>query len=268
MQIIFVMNGTQSISFVLRAQVDGLDITPASIGFSLFNKFNREVEDFLAGSGRKVPLNDAKVSIENGSYRLVVLLPALVANMVSPDIKKLKSEDALHEIDPRRASIVRLWQDMTRKDQTGSVSIESAEMGIQPIRISSQTDYHAKEQNEWVAVEKYVTGRIVDIGGISKANVHLVLDDGQRTLIAASSEDYLRDQKENYLYRQVQLQISAQENIRTGELRDVQLLSFAGGSPSFDEGELDKLIDKGTKAWAGVSDSVAWVREQRGGYGE
>jgi hypothetical protein len=44
--------------------------------------------------------------------------------------------------------------------------------------------------------------------------------------------------------------------------RDPALPPYA---PSYDEKELEAFIEKGTKAWADVPDSVAWVREQRGG---
>jgi hypothetical protein len=33
--------------------VDGREITPETIGLNLFNRFNREVEDFLAAAGAK-----------------------------------------------------------------------------------------------------------------------------------------------------------------------------------------------------------------------
>jgi hypothetical protein len=262
------MNAVRTITFTLRAKVEGQEVTPATITLPLFNKFNREVEDFLAGSGRKVPLDEAKIFIGDGSYRLGVLLSLLIAGPVENDLHQLEKEDALHTIDPRRAQIVRIWQDMTRKDPDSSVEIVSSNAMFKPVAISHKTDFHAKEQNEWVAVEKYMTGRIVDIGGATKANVHLVLEENGRTLIIASTEDYLRDQKQNYLYRKAQLQISAEENIRTGELRHEKLMAFIGEGPAYDENELDVLIDKGTKAWADVPDSVAWVREQRGGYDE
>jgi len=35
-------------------------------------------------------------------------------------------------------------------------------------------------------------------------------------------------------------------------------------APSYDEEELEAAIEKGTRAWADVPDSVAWVREIRG----
>lgn len=35
--------------------------------------------------------------------------------------------------------------------------------------------------------------------------------------------------------------------------------------PCYDEDELDALVEKGTKAWAGVGNATEWVEGQRGG---
>ena len=82
------------------------------------------------------------------------------------------------------------------------------------------------------------------------------------------SENFLREQKENYLYRKVQIHVAAQENVKSGELREVRLISFVGKGPSYDEAELEAAIAKGTAAWASVPDSVAWLEDVRGGDGE
>lgn len=96
------------------------------------------------------------------------------------------------------------------------------------------------------------------------ANVHLLNEDSGKKLVATSSENFLREQKENYLYRKVQIHVAAQENLKTNELKDVRLISFIGQGPSYDETELEAAIDKGTTAWADVPDSVAWLRSVRG----
>ena len=38
------MNETAAIEFVLHGKVEGLDITPRTIGLSLFNEFNQQVD--------------------------------------------------------------------------------------------------------------------------------------------------------------------------------------------------------------------------------
>ncbi len=262
------MAETLQIAFELKARVAGKEITSRTVGLSLFNRFNHEVEHFIAGSERGVSLDEAHVSVEDGSYRLVVMLPALIAATVEPDMGRLQAEDSLDQIDARRAKIVRGWQERARREDGYQVRIESLQSALQPVRISRETDYHAADQDRWVAVERYVLGRVVDIGGSTEANVHLVLEDTGKRIKATSTEEYLRDQRENYLYHKVQLQIAAHENIQTGELRDVRLLAFVGEGPSYDERELEALIEKGTRAWSDVPDSAAWVREQRGSFDE
>ena len=68
----------QSIYFTLNANIDGREVTPSTIGFSSFNSFNHEVEEFVAGSQKKVSTKDVHVVIEEGSCKLVVLLPVTV----------------------------------------------------------------------------------------------------------------------------------------------------------------------------------------------
>lgn len=262
------MRESRKILFKLQARLDGHEITPATIGLAQFNRFNREVEEFVAGSGQRVVLDEVHVAIEDGSYGLAIFLSAAVAASVEPDIRRLERENSLSEIDARRAAVVRRWQERARSEQDYSVSIQSDSPRIRAVRVSRETDYHTPDQDEWVSTEKYVVGRVLEVGGSTRINVHLAMEDGGKPLIAASSEDYLRDLRQNYLYHRVQIHVAAQENIRTGELRDVKLLAFIGEGPSYDERELEAAIEKGTRAWADVPDSVAWVREQRGGYDE
>ncbi|MGB8369731.1 MAG: hypothetical protein ACLPYZ_07530 [Limisphaerales bacterium] len=258
------MGTANQISFTLRAKVNQREVTPATIGLSLFNQFNSEVEAFLAGGQRRVPLDEVRLEIHDGSYKLLLILPALLAATLEPDLRKLHHEDALGDIDPKRAEVVKQWQKRARTSSDYYVAIDSSEKTFKPIKISRETDYRTPDEDDWVAVEKYAVGTVVDMGGTTAANVHLVNDDTGKRLVALSSEDFLREQKENYLYRKVQVHVSAQENVKTGELRDIRLIAFVGKGPSYDEAELEAAIAKGTKAWAKVPDSVAWLNDMRG----
>jgi hypothetical protein len=259
------MGTPNQIAFRLRAKENQAEITPATIGLSSFNQFNGEVEEFLAGTQRRVPMDEVHLEIQDGSYQLRVTLPIMLAAAIEPDLRKLQKEDSLGEIDPKRAAIVGRWQKRTRVNPDYIVSIESLESALKPIQISRDSDFHTPDEDDWVAVEKYVVGTVVDMGGTTAANVHLLNEDTGKRLVAASSENFLRDQKENYLYSKVQIHVAAQENVKTGELREVRLISFVGREPSYDESELEAAIAKGTAAWTGVPNSVAWLRKIRGG---
>jgi hypothetical protein len=258
------MNKPNEITFTLGARVKDREVTPRTIGLSMFNEFNEEVEAFLAGSQRRVPMDDVQLEIKDGSYKLVLALPAILLAAVEPDLKKLSREDVLGEIDPKRAEIVKQWQKRARSVPEFRVEIDSPSADFRPVRITNETEFHAPDEDDWVAVEKYVVGTVVDMGGTTAANVHLINEETGRRIVAGSSEGFLREQKQNFLYRKVQVQIAARENMKTGELKDIELISFVGLGPSYDEAELETAIEKGTRAWAGVPNTAEWMREMRG----
>ncbi len=257
------MDTSGKLEFTLKGKVEGVEITPSTIGLYSFNRFNHDVEEFITGSERG-QADNIRVSIESGSYKIVAFIPAVLLVTLNRDLRFMERPDSLQNMDQRRANIVRRWQSQARKGGDLTVTIAPGDQSLKPVVISRSTDFHAPDQNEWVKMEEYVLGTITDMGGAAKANIHLKLADG-RTIIAASSEEYLRNQNQNFLYHKAQVRISAEKNVRTKGLRNERLIAIIGEGPSYDPKEIENLIAKGTAAWADVSDAVGWVREQRGG---
>jgi len=121
-----------------------------------------------------------------------------------------------------------------------------------------------KKEAVWVAVEKYIHGRVVDWGGKTKANVHLELEDGT-TLKVAATQNLLAQEEQNRLYRPALLHINAEENLLTGAIRNPVLLAFETHQPRFDEAEFAAMVERGTAAWSGVQNATEWLEELRGG---
>lgn len=259
------MDTNGRLDFTLKGKVEGVEITPSTIGLHSFNRFNHDVEEFITGSERG-QADNIRVAIEDGSYKLRAVIPAVLLVTLNRDLRMMERPDSLQNIDQRRANIVRRWQAQTRKNEDFNVTIASGDQNLKPVVISRSTDFHAPDQNDWVQMEEYVLGTITDMGGAAKANIHIKLADG-RTLIAASSEEYLKSQSRNFLYHKAQVRIAAEKNVRTKELRNERLLAIIGEGPSYDAKEMDALIAKGTAAWDDVPDAVSWVREQRSGGG-
>ena len=67
------------------------------------------------------------------------------------------------------------------------------------------------------------------------------------------------------LYHKVLLHVRAEQHFRTGDLRNIQLISFVDYQPAYNEEALDRFTAKGAAAWADVPDAAQWVREVRGG---
>jgi len=258
------MDAIRKLEFVLRGRLDGVEITPSTIGLSRFNEFNRQVETFVGGSER-LPLDEVHVRIESGSYKLVALLPVAVISSLEPDLKALERQDSLGELDPKRAEVVSRWQSRAKAKPELEYAIERTGEGISPVRVTSASDYRVGEIVPWVKVEKYLFGTVIDMGGAQKANVHIRLDDSGKLVKIGSNQDYLHDQEENRLYRKVLVRVEARQHFKTGDLKDLRLLSFEDYQPGYSEDALDQFAAAGQAAWASVQDASEWVEQLRGG---
>jgi hypothetical protein len=237
-------------------------ITPRTIGLSQFNEFNQQVESFIAGR-EKLKLDQVHVAVEEGSYVLRAFLPAVVATIINTDLQLLAREDSLGEIDPRRAEVLQKWQARAKTNPDQVYEVRPKEQGLPQLRIAPNTDFRTGDVIPWVAVEKFLFGQVLDMGGAQRANIHLRLAKGGRVLLVNASQGYLRDQVENRLYHKALLHVRAEQHFRTGDLRNIQLISFVDYRPGYNEEALERFADKGAEAWADIPDAAAWVRELR-----
>lgn len=258
------MSTVRTIEFFLRGKVSGVQLTPRTIGLSQFNEFNQQVEAFISGS-QKGKQNETHVEVAEGSYKLRVTLAAVASVALQPDLALMAREDTLGELDPKRAEIIAKWQASARRDDGFEYEIKPDSVDLPRVLVTKTTDYRIGAVIPWVTVEKYLFGVIEDMGGAQKANIHLRLRDSGQAVIVGASQDILRDQSENRVYRKALLRVKAEQHFKTGQLRNIRLVAFEDYAPSYDEAALNAFFDQGAKAWRDIPDSVAWVREQRGG---
>ena len=233
------MSETASIEFALHGKVEGVEITPRTIGLSQFNEFNQQVELFIGGS-QKLKLDQVHVEITQSSYVLCAILPVVVFSSLEPDLKLMARQDVLGELDIKRAEVVQKWQARTKNNPELIYELRPKREGLPKVRVSRETDYRVGDIVPWVAVEKYLFGEIMDMGGTQKANVHLKLARSGTTLLVGASQGYLREQVENRLYHKVLLHVRAEQHFRTGDLRNIQLVSFVNYQPAYNEEALDR----------------------------
>ena len=257
------MNPINELRFAVSDRINDVEVKPAHVPLTLLGEFQKDVSEFLKGAGRDVDPAQVQVSVEDGSLAFVAS-GLLVATSLWTDLAHLKSPDSLSLIDAKRAAVVERWQSSARQNPQRSylVADRAAQVGFS---IKSTSDYRRGEQ-VWMHVEKYLHGRIVDLGGKTKANVHLELENGN-ILKVESSQNLIAQEEHNLVYRQVLLHVTAEENLLTGALRNLRLLAFEAHQPSYDENEFKRMVERGTQAWAGVPDSAAWVETMRGGKG-
>jgi len=252
------------IKFKLKQFVDGIEVTPTNINFSDFLRFNKEVADFIAGSENIALLNTAHPEIEQGSYVVKVVLTAALLQAVQPDYEKLQAGESLHGMDPKRMAVIDRWQKRSRKNPDYKVDLLPQDSALKPIHISAKTDFHNEDEKQWVKIERYVRGRLFEQGGKNKANIHLTLETTGQDLVVETTQDFLNKLSGVKTYDTVQVRIVAEENRITKKLRNPHLIDLSPHLPYYDEDELNRAIEKGTKAWKDVTNISQWIAEQRG----
>ena len=80
-----------------------------------------------------------------------------------------------------------------------------------------------------------------------------------------ASQDFIENIEENAVYKRYQPRVKAEENVHTGELRNIEILELGKPfHPRFDEEKLNSLIAQATPRWADVPDANSWLHEIRG----
>jgi len=253
------------ISFTLHAKLGDDELSPESIPFARLNLFNQQVETFLAGHSRDYQSDELKVKIENGSYKLLVWLPATLLPNLQQDLTALQSGASLDAIDSKRATILNQWQETSITEPNTSFEITPAwSPAAEPIRIDHDSSFTLPEDKTlWFETEKYIKGEILEAGGSTRTNLHLKVEEQSRSITIGASKSSLKGQPLGRLYEEQVIRIKAEENYRTGELRNLEFIEFVDYQPAFDSDELDALIEQASPKWADVPDTNAWLDQIR-----
>lgn len=250
----------QPIRIALHDSTLGYEASPDQVRLKTLQTFVRDVEELLRASDVGADSRELDVSIIHGSLA-VQTFPTSDSGLLQ-DLLLLAGSQRIDTLHSKRKGVIERWQKLARAAKGLWYEI-SAPILPKPVVINAQSDYHADDADQWVQVERYVTGEIEDLGGHSRTNAHIRLPDG-KSLTVATDREFLRDDKLNRLYKPAMVRIAAEYNVVTRDYRNARLLAFVEHDNRFDEREFKRMTDRGALAWAGVDDVGAWVDEMRG----
>jgi hypothetical protein len=253
----------KDLAFTLSDKVGEQPLGPRNVDLPTLRGFLAEVEGLIRGDMTGASLADSRVEIEEGSLKVVAFITAMFFASVKEDMALLAASGDLDLIQPRRAKIIEAWQERARRNTNRKYMLGDALSPAQVV-IHASSRFEHKSENAWVAVEKYLTGKVTEIGGKTSPNVHVTLAGSGETVVVDATERQLGAEKENYLYKDVTLRLDAEQHLRTRALRNLRLIEFSPQANEVDEQGLTQLWDKGRKAWADVRSAAGWVEELRG----
>ena len=256
-------NELTALEFSLADEIAGRPLTPETVDLPTLRAFLGEVESLIKGNLSGASLANSTVRIEAGSVKIITLVATLLAADVRADLAQLEKSGDLDAIQPKRAQIIELWQSHARHSPKRIYSVATEGLA-HPLRIVSTTQFQHGNENSWVTVEKYLVGKVVDLGGKQAPNVHLVLAETEESVRIGATEEQLAAEKGNQLYKLVTLRVQGEQHLRTRALRHLQLIQFIPQAADVDEQALTALWEKGRKAWKEVTSAAGWVESLRG----
>lgn len=258
-----IMDDNKTFRFALKDKLLDADITPSNVSLPLLADFINQVSSFLRGKDR-ISLGEVRTSVVEGSFALTVHDDTGLLDAAYEDYKLVKETHDISTIDPVRASVILEWQDAARSndDRSYSFGFEVSDSVLDQLFIDDNTEF-TTAQETWLNVELYIYGRVFDLGGKSKTNVHIELANG-KTLKASTRPAVLIGDSENRLYRKQLLRINAEQNLDTMELRNERLISFEHYNPVVDEEQYETMSRRIKAAWRSVENITQWVEDLRG----
>jgi hypothetical protein len=249
------------ITFAFDEDAQALSVTPERVALGSLREFAKDVEDFLRGDDKEIDCASLTVAVVDGSFGLrtepIALAPSLVR-----DLALIASTQTLDVVSERRRNILLGWQKRARGARRQRFRIEATNLAS-PLRVDASTDYRSDDADQWVRVERYMRGEVVEVGGARSVNAHIKLPNGI-TLAVDATREQLRDDRANRLYKPAMVRFSADFNVITSQYRGAKLIAFEEYEPKFDEKSFSRLTDRGARAWADVDDAAQWVEGLRG----
>ncbi len=204
-------------------------------------------------------------AIEKGSVKHIIKTTMQSIIGFNAILAQIESTQNIDFLDINTAKAVEKFQEISKSHNYDFVLTTSL-YNTSVLTINTNTKFYRSE-SLWVDAEFYFYGKITNMGGVSKSNIHISTEE-YGNLTIQTNKDFLEHYEKNPLYKRFGIISTGKQNIDTGEL-DKQSLIFKGiveYSPKYDEDYLNSLIQKAKKTWSGMTNADSWLRELRGGY--
>ncbi|SKA14062.1 hypothetical protein SAMN04488128_1021051 [Chitinophaga eiseniae] len=249
----------------ITGSIGNIDLSPDNYDI-------REIREVLEyGESLLSPNNDKKdrplitYQLEKGSVRHIFKTSIQYIIGFNAVLGQVAHDQSIDFLDLPTAKAFECFQDMARKKRY-VFEINTSLENSNSVSIDQNTRF-SRTTSVWADAEFYFYGKITNMGGKDKSNIHISTSD-QGIVIVHTSKDYLEKLENNLLYKPYGIRAVGKQHTETGEidkssLKFIELIDY---HPKYDEDYLNALRKKASHNWEKGFDADAWLRELRGGY--
>jgi hypothetical protein len=246
----------------IKGKKGKIDIKPDNYDIKEIIALLQNVESLLFPEKKGRPV--ISYEIKSGSVKHIVKTSLQAIIGFNAVLGQIAENNEIDFLEYSTAKAIEEFQESAIKhdyeiDITTSLS-DSAEL-----KVTKETNFKRKE-SLWIEAEFYFYGRITNMGGKDKANIHIVTDD-LGTLLIQTPKEWLAKLENNPLYKKYGIRAVGKQNLSSGEIdrSTLRFLEIIDYHPKYDEEYLTKLRNS-AGAWLNKIDPDKWLSELRGGY--
>jgi hypothetical protein len=258
------MEKTGSIEIKISGKKGNVPITPDNYDIKEIRTVLDEIENLIFPTEKKErPIISYQISEGSVKHIFKTSIQYIIGfNALLGQIDQSKSVDFL---DYSTATAIEHFQFLAVKNDY-EVLISTSLENANSVKIDKSTNLYLT-QPLWLNAEFYFYGKITNMGGKDKANIHLVTDD-LGTLIIQTPKEEIEKIENNPLYKTFGIRATGAQHSETGEIdkSSLKFLDLIPYQPKYDQAYLTKLRERASENWLIHIDPDKWLSDLRGGY--
>lgn len=212
-----------------------------------------------------LPVNKEKqlitYSLKSGSIVNEISAPTNVIEALNKSFYSVNENRSLKDLDEKQAQALAFFQKMS-SEKKRAISIKNTLDKNIELRIDCHTNYKIQKE-KYIETDMILYGIITYMGGKQNPSIHL--DTDEYGLVTIYTQEYVLKQiKNNLLYKEIGVEVSAKQSINTFKLKDVCFKKFIEYSQKYDKDRIYSLFEKGKESWKDISNVNEFLSEIRG----
>lgn len=231
-----IMNKEKIGTFKIEIESGNKDYSPSNFDISDLKNFLTNIEYLLFPDKNKKNRAVISYEVKEGSVKHIfqtslIAIVALTNNLENPN--------NLDKLEKKQKDAINFFQSWAKSNNKKIDIFNNSNNKI--LEITPTTEYKLEEN--YFKTVLYVYGKIIELGGKKKCNIHLDTDE-YGIIIIDTPEKEIKNFSKNMVYEEVGIKISVEKDIKTKKIRFPKFIKMLNYNPNFNISDLEKHINK------------------------